>query len=271
MKILGRFIWFLVLTVITQVGGLIYLLNLGIHRFAWKPKNRKWLKRQFSFIVLYVSICLMVVPPVARLNDRQPLPWFKVTTLQPQNWFTIVCNRHYVHTALYPLITQVADDFNATSEYNEASLTINYLDANFPFIDGFPLIPHLSHNDGKKLDLAFRYQSISTPLAVNQTKSLLGYGVYVEPASGELNQTTACKKNRWQYDITKYIGFPINDGLIYDEDQTKRLMTLLVAANTEKIFIEPHLKTRMGIQSDKVRFHGCHAVRHDDHIHIQVQ
>jgi hypothetical protein len=271
MKILGRFIWFLVLTVITQVGGLIYLLNLGIHRFAWKPKNRKWLKRQFSFIVLYVSICLMIVPPLARLHHRQPLPWYKVTSLQPQNWFTIACNRHYVHTNLYSVITQVADDFSTTSAHNGAPLILNYLDANFPFLDGFPLIPHLSHNDGKKLDLAFRYYSKDKHLPMNQTVSLLGYGVYVRPSPGEIDQTTICKQSRWQYDITKYMGIPIHDNMIYDGGETKRLMTLLAEADIKKIFIEPHLKNRMGINSDKIRFHGCHAVRHDDHIHVQVR
>ena len=29
------------------------------------------------------------------------------------------------------------------------------LDGGFPFLDGFPLLPRLSHDDGRKLDLAF--------------------------------------------------------------------------------------------------------------------
>ena len=39
----------------------------------------------------------------------------------------------------------------------------------------------------------------------------------------------------------------------------------------EKVFIEPHLKTRLNLTSNKIRFHGCQAVRHDDHIHLQVK
>ena len=33
----------------------------------------------------------------------------------------------------------------------------------------------------------------------------------------------------------------------------------------------PHLKARLGLNSNKVRFHGCHAVRHDDHFHVQLK
>ena len=39
----------------------------------------------------------------------------------------------------------------------------------------------------------------------------------------------------------------------------------------KKIFIEPHLKSRLELSGyKKVRYHGCQAVRHDDHIHIQL-
>jgi hypothetical protein len=39
----------------------------------------------------------------------------------------------------------------------------------------------------------------------------------------------------------------------------------------EKVFIEPHLKNRLQLTSPKVRFQGCHAARHDDHVHVQVR
>ncbi len=38
----------------------------------------------------------------------------------------------------------------------------------------------------------------------------------------------------------------------------------------EKIFVEPHLAERLGVQADTIRFQGCRAARHDDHIHMQV-
>lgn len=38
-----------------------------------------------------------------------------------------------------------------------------------------------------------------------------------------------------------------------------------------KLFLEPHLKSRWRLGAyDKIRFHGCKAVRHDDHLHIQL-
>ena len=39
----------------------------------------------------------------------------------------------------------------------------------------------------------------------------------------------------------------------------------------DNIFIEPHLKNRLKIGNNRIRFHGCKAVRHDDHIHFQSQ
>ena len=37
-----------------------------------------------------------------------------------------------------------------------------------------------------------------------------------------------------------------------------------------KIFVEPHLKARMGLDAAKIRFQGCRAARRDDHIHVQL-
>jgi len=57
-------------------------------------------------------------------------------------------------------------------------------------------------------------------------------------------------------------------------DSTRAKAEVLFFANREnigKIFIEPHLKTRLElVDIDKIRYHGCHAVRHDDHIHVQL-
>ena len=53
---------------------------------------------------------------------------------------------------------------------------LNYLEANFPFIDKFPLLPHLSHNDGKKLDVSFHYVNAKTGEHTNVVPSWLGYG-----------------------------------------------------------------------------------------------
>ena len=57
------------------------------------------------------------------------------------------------------------------------SVRINYFDANHPFYKGYPLIPHLSHNDGKKLDLGFVYNEIDNNQISPNTPSVIGYGI----------------------------------------------------------------------------------------------
>lgn len=37
-----------------------------------------------------------------------------------------------------------------------------------------------------------------------------------------------------------------------------------------KIFVEPHLQRKLGAYDAKIRFQGCRAARHDDHIHFQL-
>ncbi len=34
--------------------------------------------------------------------------------------------------------------------------------------------------------------------------------------------------------------------------------------------MQTRFKTRLKFNSDKIRFQGCHSVRHDDHIHVQL-
>jgi hypothetical protein len=55
-----------------------------------------------------------------------------------------------------------------------------------------------------------------------------------------------------------------------DEARTATMVRLLAAdPRVRRVFIEPHLKTRLGLgRLSKVRFAGCRAARHDDHIHV---
>ncbi len=38
----------------------------------------------------------------------------------------------------------------------------------------------------------------------------------------------------------------------------------------EKVLLEPHLVRRLGLSSPLLRFQGCRAARHDDHLHLQI-
>lgn len=101
-----------------------------------------------------------------------------------------------------------------------------------------------------------------------------GYGVFEGPEDKEQDQISKCKDaGYFQYDYAKYLTFgEINDDLQFSKKGTKLLIeTILKFDCIEKIFIEPHLKQRLKLNHPKIRYHGCGAVRHDDHIHIQVK
>jgi hypothetical protein len=72
--------------------------------------------------------------------------------------------------------------------------------------------------------------------------------------------------------LNRIVSHSNEKDFVFDENRTKELLTfLLKKKKTGKIFIEPHLIERMNLKHNKLRFHGCHAVRHDDHIHIQLK
>ncbi|MEE9439480.1 MAG: hypothetical protein V3V14_10805 [Saprospiraceae bacterium] len=152
----------------------------------------------------------------------------------------------------------------------DKNLKVSYLDANFPFIDGFPLFPHISHNDGRKVDLCFYYKE--NGITGNIKPSNSGYGKFVAPLKNEVNQTNICKaKGYWHYDYTKLLTLGGRDNLEFDLQNTKNLVRKIIEkSTTQKVLIEPHIKNRMNLNNKKIRFQGCRAVRHDDHIHFQI-
>jgi hypothetical protein len=220
--------------------------------------------------VFYFISIVLLVPPIASLFGRVPLPVFKMNGLQPLNRITCLLNRHYVKPQLRETILIAS----AQIEKKHPGSVVNYLDANFPFIDKFPLFPHLSHNDGKKLDLAFMYRDAKTGKITSSHPSFIGYGVCEEPLANEYNMPEQCKQKRFrQYSFLKAV-VPQNQKLQYTFDavRTGGLVRALADFNTiGKIFIEPHLHERLKLTSAKIRFHGCQAVRHDDHIHVQLK
>lgn len=257
------------LTLVTQVGGLVYLIYKPIGRYIQKRNPSTWVnwfKRVGLFVGLYLFASLFIIPFLAPLGGRVALPLTN-DQLKPAYYFYCLANRHYVKPALRKSILEVADQM-------PEEVVLVYLDANFPFWDGFPLLPHLSHNDGKKLDLVFIYRNRSNQKLANRALSWLGYGLVEGPQSGEHDQPKTCaSKGYWQYNLlSKFTPQYSVKNYQFDVPLNKKLIQQLSRqARIQKIFIEPHLKTRLGLQSNsKVRFHGCQAVRHDDHIHIQL-
>lgn len=263
---------FIFLTVLTQVGGLIYLLSFSTHNYIDKRIKRKALRvaTKFSvFLTLYLISTLAIVPIIAKPFGRVSMPIRQTDNLRPLNLLTCLLNRHYVR----PELKETAIDVSRKMNEKYPGSIVNYLEANFPFFDGFPLIPHLSHNDGKKLDLAFMYLDKSGK-QTKEAPSFIGYGINEEPRALEKDMPEYCsERGYWQYGFLSSIMPQGNkEDFTFDSNRTK-YMVQLFASNPSigKIFIEPHLKTRLKLTSEKVRFHGCQAVRHDDHLHVQLK
>lgn len=254
----------IILSITTQIGGIIILISLIISNI-WKVKFR--FKTTTIFVGLYLISTYLIVPHIAVLFGREKIKNTK--HIYPVTHLTALLNRNYVK----PKMNHFLQSVSAELQKSDCKFAIRYLDANFPFIEGFPLLPHFSHKDGKKLDLSFVYEDINGN-AVNKSKSISGYGVFSNPFPDEFDQCKACKdKGYYQYDYPKYITLgSINDELKFSFKANKKLINaLLNQPELQKIFIEPHLKKRLGITDKKVRFHGCRSVRHDDHIHLQIK
>lgn len=228
----------------------------------WKKSFR--FKTSIIFIGLYLISTFIIVPIIAPLFGRETVK--HSAKIKPTNYMTVLLNRNYVKPELNDLLHKTEQDLAGTN------IEIHYLDANFPFINKFPLLPHLSHNDGKKIDISLVYET-KTGEITNKQKSISGYGAFEEPKANEQNQINKCNQNGYfQYDYPKYITFgKINQNLVFSSNGTKQLIkSLLKNDNLGKLFIEPHLKDRMNLKDNRIRYHGCRAVRHDDHIHIQL-
>ncbi len=262
MKIFLQIIVVILLTTITQIGGLIYLITLLIVRKTDKKKR----KRFVVFTSLYLFATFLIIPQVAPMFGREKIK--DTQTVKAQSFVYKLANRNYVTPALNTTLQKIGEDFS--KRYPGSKLV--YLDANFPFIDKFPLLPHLSHNDGKKVDVSLMYQTIDGQFT-NKKPSVSGYGVFEAPKKGEYDQIAICKKKNWFYDFPKYLTFgKINKNIEFSAQGTRDLVDLITKQRAiGKVFLEPHLKNRLNLTNQKVRFHGCRAVRHDDHIHIQLR
>jgi hypothetical protein len=89
------------LTLLTQIGGLVLLLVWSLSRLALPRAMGAWRRAAINallFVVAYAVISLLVVPPLAALAGRVPLP----CRAQPDRAFAagsvVLCalNRHYV-------------------------------------------------------------------------------------------------------------------------------------------------------------------------------
>ena len=276
LKLARPFFIILLLTIVTQIGGFAYFIFLPIYRVLKKRFAQNDWKRKLipflSFLVFYLLTTFLVVPPIAKKFGREVLPYFstKALPVQPRNYFYVLANRNYVRSELKNTVFEAAKALS--KKYPEAKIL--YLDGCFPFWNGIPLIPHLSHSDGKKLDICFLYKHKTTGQIINKTPTWMGYGSSEMPQSNEYNQPKICKDaGYFQYSFLNTFTPRLGKSILVFDEKANRWIVEYFAKHPSigKIFIEPHLKTRLELSKyDKIRFHGCRAVRHDDHIHLQL-
>lgn len=262
LKISGRIALFLLLTAVTQIGGIAYLMAILI--------TRTWLKKLAVFICLYSVLSLASIY-VAPKFGRVAIPCFtsKNQTLKVSSPIYCALNRQYVTPKTYDLISALS--LNIDSKFKDSQTLV--LDANFPFFDGFPLLPHLSHKDGRKVDLAFYYRDKFGKYANGKTNSPIGYWAFEQPKNGS---NLPCKglnnilTMRWNMNFIQ--GVFSNYDL--EPERTKEALLWLSTDGKhyglEKIFVEPHIAQMFDLSNDTIRFQGCRAARHDDHIHVQT-
>ena len=254
------------LTVLTQVGGVLWLL---CYLLACRWKGKQVGRALLMFVPLYMLCSALILPLIASNWGRTPLPVFTSPSLKPVSLAYPLLNRHYVTPNTKSALQEVASQFR--QQYPDGEL--QYLDAGFPLFRKFPLLPHLSHSDGRKVDLAFAYTK-PDGTATNEKPGRSGYGVYEEPLEGERAMAEECRgQGNWQYGYAQYLSGGVHSPLKFDAQRTKAALQLLVKQpEIGKVFLEPHLQQRLGLQgAGKIRFHGCQSVRHDDHIHIQTE
>ncbi len=257
MRIALHILILLVLTVITQIGGFAWLFGLLF---------RGW-RRFFAFSTAYVGVGVLTLYAAVPFG-RVPLPCFG-EQLRVANPLFCALNRHYVTPELYAYSHALAGHMNSLFPGTE-TLT---LDANFPFLDGFPLLPHLSHDDGRKLDLAFYYQDVARYLP-GQMASPIGYWAFEDPGSGgplPCTDRTDVLTLRWDMGWLR----PLRRDIHIEERRLRSAVDWLANNPPEgyrsKILLEPHLKRTLGLTHSAIRFQGCRAARHDDHIHVQIE
>ncbi len=246
----GHGLAIVLLTVLTQLGGLAYALALCM--------RRGWLVRLTAFALGYLLV-FGAAQLAAPHFGRVPLPCAG-QVLRMQSLFYCATMRNFVT----PELAEVAQDAAETLATVFPGTVTLVLDGNFPFLTGFPLPPHLSHDDGQKLDFAFFYRDAGG-YAPGRTASPLGYFAF--EATGPDQCPPAFLTMRWDMGWFR----PFLRDLDLEPQRTVALIRALSAdGRVAKIFVEPPLAASLGVTGPKIRFQGCRAARHDDHIHIQL-
>ncbi|MHA3913369.1 hypothetical protein [Halovulum sp. GXIMD14793] len=194
-RLLAHIIIIAALTITTQVGGIAWL--------AAVVTQRGLVRRVGTFMVAYAALWVGASWNAPAFG-RQALPCFvgQEAVLKVKPIYCLL-NRHYAT----PEAAAVAQELAAHLDQVFPGTRTVVLDANFPFLDGFPLLPHLSHDDGRKVDLAFFYRDEGGYLR-DVTRSPLGYfafdseGVDCPPVAVTMRWDLAWLQPLFRQDLT---------------------------------------------------------------------
>ncbi|MCP5368869.1 MAG: hypothetical protein H6906_15275 [Hyphomicrobiales bacterium] len=243
------------LTVLTQVGGLVYWVAVGAARAA----GRGWLVVPV-FLVLYGVVSAAVLPVAAPAAGRVPLPCLSGLNLEPASPLFCLLNRHYVR----PKVAEVAFDVAGDLARQFPGTRVAFLDGAFPFLDAFPILPHLTHNDGRKLDLALFYEGRAAGGAWP-----LGYLAF---APGAAVAGEACPEAGWRRWDAAWLQ-PLFADAVLDQARTAALVRALARhPDVGRVFFDGRLTWALGLDGEaRIGRAGCHAARHDDHVHFRLR
>jgi hypothetical protein len=269
---IGLLLLVLFLTALTQVGGLLLWLALPALDFMSGivdgSRARRLLAAAGLFVAAYLAVSLAILPPLAARLGRVPLPcgYWSETAYGALTPVTCLLNRHYATPAARDALAGTARRLAV----EHPGRRISYLDAGFPFFAWFPMLPHLSHRDGRSIDLALLFVDPATGRPVpGRARSPIGYWGYVPPRPGA---ALPCRGQpswlRWDFEWLQ----PLLPGIRLDEPAMAALLKgLATSPGVARVLVEPHISARLGTGHRKIRFQGCAAARHDDHIHVRFR
>jgi len=251
----------LILTALTQLGGIAWLLALVMRAL--------FLRFWVFFFAIYLSLSV-AAHYAAPLAGREPLPCLdsgpsQIAVLNP---LFCVLNRQYVH----PAIKAHGDALASHMHQQFPGTRTRALDGSFPFVDGFPLLPHLSHTDGTRLDLAYYYRNASGAYELGRTKSPIGYWGFETPPSESKAQCIDSPGLSMRWDMA-WLQPYFRDWTL-DENRTRAALQWLAdhpLGTDYTVLIEPYLEEQLSVSGEVIQFQGCQAARHDDHLEFSFQ
>jgi hypothetical protein len=189
------------------------------------------------------------------------LPCRSEGNLRAAHAFYCFNNRNWVTPRAQAAMRDVAA---AVARAHPGSAVI-YTEASWPSGER-PMPPHLSHGDGRQVDIALFYETnAGEPLRRPPTPS--GYFAFEPRRPGDPDPCPGADRPGPDDDP------PARRNWRLDEARTRTLIrALLDDRRVRRLLLEPHLKQRLGFgHEDRIRFPGCNTARHDDHVHVDFR